>query len=522
MIQGIPYFRLILGNETEVQLGDLAGNAMSLTVVCACMLAAVGCSELRRQSEEQSKKVEKILASACLKSNCSPATNDSLDLPQSIETTADAFISELASISSEAVASSIHCTCETSGTNSVSLQFLQCKICRVSCCRGCICSVAGYNLQSHQTQEFSLSHEEHDFGAFLSKLRAIVPSTLVFSADGIAELAGTEDKHRVTTLSNFTFNLHRMKRDRRKWLISYLARENNGFGDAVATLLFTVGEINKEQTVDKPNGQVQLGAQGTLTSFLPAKLEPLVFGPLEPCAVFYCKQGEQKASWWARSIDIEGSLRAIGNGTTDSFRVEHGITQDAADALAATCRLKHNAKDFQAAKSRGEERRWKYPNNWQVWPESITLSSGPAAGSPDPFADIYGTYTRAKCRQTTNQSALWIKQVGDTDELVHYILIRPNVGRSGPDRAIVSLSISHEDTDAIRAVFPWEWQPVRRDICMLSSLLLLLLTAFSLTVRCVNEQTPQRALGSREKLGSAEVNGIAGPVFNSCCGADQC
>jgi site-specific DNA-cytosine methylase len=48
LLQGIPYFRLALGNETEVQLGDLAGNAMSLTVVSACMLAALTCEQLRR------------------------------------------------------------------------------------------------------------------------------------------------------------------------------------------------------------------------------------------------------------------------------------------------------------------------------------------------------------------------------------------------------------------------------------------------------------------------------------------
>ena len=33
LLQGIPYFRLALGTETEAQLSDLAGNAMSLTVV---------------------------------------------------------------------------------------------------------------------------------------------------------------------------------------------------------------------------------------------------------------------------------------------------------------------------------------------------------------------------------------------------------------------------------------------------------------------------------------------------------
>lgn len=47
LIQGLPYFRLVLGNESEVQLGDLAGNAMSLTVVSACMLGAITCRQLR-------------------------------------------------------------------------------------------------------------------------------------------------------------------------------------------------------------------------------------------------------------------------------------------------------------------------------------------------------------------------------------------------------------------------------------------------------------------------------------------
>ena len=62
MIQGIPYFRLALGNETEVQLGDLAGNAMSLTVVCATMLAAIGCKELRRETlESKHQDAKRIL-----------------------------------------------------------------------------------------------------------------------------------------------------------------------------------------------------------------------------------------------------------------------------------------------------------------------------------------------------------------------------------------------------------------------------------------------------------------------------
>ena len=53
LVQGLPYFRLVLGNETEVQLGDLAGNAMSVTVVSACMLAAITCQQLRAETKKK-------------------------------------------------------------------------------------------------------------------------------------------------------------------------------------------------------------------------------------------------------------------------------------------------------------------------------------------------------------------------------------------------------------------------------------------------------------------------------------
>ena len=40
-MQGLPVDKLLLTRETEDQLADLAGNAMSTTVVGACMLAAL-------------------------------------------------------------------------------------------------------------------------------------------------------------------------------------------------------------------------------------------------------------------------------------------------------------------------------------------------------------------------------------------------------------------------------------------------------------------------------------------------
>jgi hypothetical protein len=40
-MQGLPVDKLLLTRETEDQLADLAGNAMSTTVVGACILAAL-------------------------------------------------------------------------------------------------------------------------------------------------------------------------------------------------------------------------------------------------------------------------------------------------------------------------------------------------------------------------------------------------------------------------------------------------------------------------------------------------
>ncbi len=62
LVQGLPYFRLVLGNESEVQLGDLAGNAMSVTVVSACMLAAITCRHLKSEKKFKMEAVDKSLS----------------------------------------------------------------------------------------------------------------------------------------------------------------------------------------------------------------------------------------------------------------------------------------------------------------------------------------------------------------------------------------------------------------------------------------------------------------------------
>jgi hypothetical protein len=60
---------------------------------------------------------------------------------------------ELAALAEEAVKTSVWCTCETSGRNSLTSDFLECCVCRVRCCRDCtgmsrekILSIAGMRI----------------------------------------------------------------------------------------------------------------------------------------------------------------------------------------------------------------------------------------------------------------------------------------------------------------------------------------------------------------------------------------
>ena len=228
---------------------------MSLTVVCATMLAAITCKELRRETLMSSHKdVSKILTkNVAIVSKRPSGPTDSVIKQRhesmSLESCLSASLFEkLASLAPAAVKSSIWCTCETSGSNSLTSKFLQCKVCRVSTCRNCCQGHAGYQLKTHDTEDIEISAKEHSLGDFLGKLRNVVPPSLIFSKEGICEIADIEgDLHRASILSNYEFCLYRIKRDRKKWLICYMARDNNNIGEAVGEFRITVGELKREE-----------------------------------------------------------------------------------------------------------------------------------------------------------------------------------------------------------------------------------------------------------------------------------
>ena len=465
LLQGIPYFRLALGNETEVQIGDLAGNAMSLTVVCATMLGAVMAQQLRKETMQSSHKdMNKILKNSGIDAKDKQLAHGIGLAKNALEfknlSNAEQLFKDLASLAPEAVKSSIWCTCETSGRNSLSEEFLQCRICRVSCCRDCCGSFAGYQLDSHDTFELDLSSSDHNLGSFQNKLRNIAPATLIFDKDGFSKILQVQkDIYRVDGLEQFAFNLHRIKRDRKKWLLIYYARENNGVGEAVAEFRITVGELKTESLIHKLDGtDVEMGMRGELKSFKPAKSPPFVYGLLEPCAVVTRRLNDSSptGTWLYKSSNSVVSLIVEGNGKTDSMRTATGITQVAEGTLKVNSEAGHNKKTFASAQARGESRRWVYTRNWMEWPESVTISSNDTSDAA--ATALFGEYKRVGCRQTINQSALWIRAETD-DSPCLYLMMMPEISRTGPDTAIISTSISYKDSSSILAVFPSNWQP---------------------------------------------------------------
>ena len=460
MIQGIPYFRLLLGNETEVQLGDLAGNAMSLTVVCATMLGAMLCGQLRQECLQNNLSAGNVLA----KNAGLPTVGleERLDRDIALAATANITSKEIpclvdilkkfALLAKEAVNSSIWCTSESSGTTSRLAKFLLCDICNVSCCRNNVHSTAGIQLYSHVMSEVHIPPKDHDHGSFMSKLRSEAPPTLIFDQEGFDALSKIKnDFYRVKDLDKLFFNLHSVRRDRKKWLLIYYARSDAGTGEPVASFTIVIGEIERRGRHEKS----ALGVLGEFTSFLPAKLPPLVYGEMLPCAniTILSDSVEGKVEWQHKLLPDLVSITVVGESESLSFRAELGLTTDAAEALLATSKTSHKTRFVHAARKRGEIRRWTYADNWKVWPDKISIS-----GNDERAAMLYGDYERAACRQTVNQSALWIKS-GSGKKAPLYLLLQPNVSRNGPDQAVISTSISHHDASSIVATFPTNWQP---------------------------------------------------------------
>ena len=136
-LQGIPVRELLLTSEDEDQLADLAGNAMTTTVVGASMIAALKVALDRltpgEHAEEDAAKIEQVAAAIDEEADQRIVGDDKLqthDLDLAKVETAN-----LKEILDLAARSSRHCQCE--GQSGTASPIEECTACRYKACKSC-------------------------------------------------------------------------------------------------------------------------------------------------------------------------------------------------------------------------------------------------------------------------------------------------------------------------------------------------------------------------------------------------
>lgn len=325
LLQGIPFSRLLLGPETEVQLSDLAGNAMSVSVVSATMLAAICAPQLRKEK----KTSWNVLISEYALSQQHDAAKGAVlsergdfhNSPHSDSKTFEEVFSNIVhEYARDAFYSSVMCTSETSGTMSKDSRILMCSVCGMSISD----EYSGrYQTSSHDLKkvEFHPGNVRPDSHEFERKLRCAVPSILRFGED-------CEDMiENGAGLESYSFQLQQVDRKKGFWLLTYGAWEDHGSGRQVAEIRVRIG---KTDALDQTYGLVAY-----IRCFAPAirNIKPLR-GKLKDSARLIMKVGEQNFSWKVPDRKpASRTLKLVGSDPVPSQRARIGLNDDAANSL---------------------------------------------------------------------------------------------------------------------------------------------------------------------------------------------
>ncbi|PYH43146.1 putative SNF2 family helicase [Aspergillus saccharolyticus JOP 1030-1] len=165
-LQGLPLDRLCLTRETLRELLDLAGNAMSSTVVgCAMLSALILGYKVLRAGEQSSTSTEKQpkRQTLCPQDDCMIINN--LQLKHAVEI-------DTQMLQERAARSARYCMCE--GQLGVEKTILQCTLCGHTACGNC----AGN--PPHAFKSWS-SMERIPPMTFVGELRSILPARLVLT-----------------------------------------------------------------------------------------------------------------------------------------------------------------------------------------------------------------------------------------------------------------------------------------------------------------------------------------------------
>ncbi|VEU41203.1 unnamed protein product [Pseudo-nitzschia multistriata] len=429
LLQGIPFSRLLLGPETEVQLSDLAGNAMSVSVVSATMLSAICAPQLRKQRVEVGKALISEFAlsqkhdfakGAVLKER-GDFYNKKHDSPRGfIE-----IFSEIAKdLASDAFYSSVLCTCETSGTISKDTKILQCLSCGMSICHSCS---DRYKTSSHDLTELKFAGQEGrpDSHKFERRLRCAVPSILRLGKDCEESLEHGEG------LDSYSFQLQQVDRKKKHWLLTYGAWEDHGSGRQVAEIRVRIG---RNSSLDK-----SFGISAYIRCFAPAiRNENPLRGKLKDSARLIMSVGTQNSRWELPQKKSTSQICIVGSNPVQSQRSLIELNDDAAKALRNHKIMKSFLPPISSRNPLTH-----YHKSWKTWPGKIEVS-GDASGR------INGIYYKMKCEQTVVLSALWRRE-----DKAMYLYIRPDVVRAKLDTAVFAPSPNYDDGLEVCELVDW-------------------------------------------------------------------
>ena len=459
LLQGIPPDKLLLGRETEVQLSDLAGNAMSMPVVSAAVLAAlcVGafCRKLQALEIEPTADDARVLATASTtaaaggsgaqngahkgsgkakKANkghqadgaasssaeCSaaapmkpllapaPTARDRNLLEVLRELCADTALLE------RVVASSVLCACETSGRISAD-SILKCSECLCSVCCGCTIRFEGSShalctpsCPASPAQRPRLPFEcEHE-------LRARLPASLRLS---LGDLAGELDADVAACLADgLEFRLARLVRARGAWQLWYCAY-SEGAGSSLAHLRITLGSISTRR-----------GACALLYSLDKARRK--VRGKAEPIARLVLYEGAVAGAWERRADAAELRLELAGSEPTISWRAALELTK-----------LQR-----------------------ERWPGRLEVRAGGAVSSGLSGVGrlVEGTYERQGCKGSCARDVLYrrVEPAPTASRPPTWLLYLPEPNHNGPCQPVISLSPSYiEGASHALLELPPDWLP---------------------------------------------------------------
>ncbi|RYN75563.1 hypothetical protein AA0117_g6173 [Alternaria alternata] len=226
MLQGMPLDRLLFASETQKDLQNLAGNAMSTTVIGASLISAliVGCKAFRPY---QAKSGGKTLSA--------PPDSNMITEPSMLKRT---FVQpstyedlNLVKLQQEAKSSARMCNCE--GKQAISKSTIQiCSACGHSACSSC-----ADNPKHVYRTIVPASHRTTPPDEFIRRWRQLMPSRLKFDlfpdVGRLASKLGSEDPvldgYLATVseaqLGSQYFCIGEFSRDYNQWKITYSSHQ---------------------------------------------------------------------------------------------------------------------------------------------------------------------------------------------------------------------------------------------------------------------------------------------------------